>query len=283
MLAAMVSLSLMNVVLRQIAGQLHSTQIVTMRHIFSIMIVLLWASYLAKGIPSFNSNRMSGHFWRATFGILAMELWFYAVSIMHVTLATAISFITPIFSTILAMFFLGEIPGIRRWSAIITGFIGMLIILRPDTGNIDTGVWVAIAASLFMAGSGVMVKSLTRSEAPETIVFYMSVFMLLWSIPFSVPFWQSFSFYHLYMVFIISFFSTVAHLCMTRAFVRAELVLLMPFDFTRLIFTSIFAYLLLGETLDSNMVIGSAVIVSSTVYITYRETKLKKSAISQEQ
>ncbi len=276
MLGAMFGLSAMNVALRMLSSDMHPTQIVVLRHICSIAIVLVWSAWVMRGIPRFYSKRMSGHFWRATFGICAMEMWFYSISIMNITLATALSFITPIFSTILAIVFLGEKAGIRRWGAIITGFIGMLIILRPDISGISSAGWIVIGASLLMAGSGVMVKSLTSSESAETIVFYMSLFMLLWSIPVAIPFWQPFTIPQFGMAFIIALCSTVAHLFMARAFVRTELVVLAPFDFTRLIFTAVLAYIFFGEIVDSHTLAGSTVIVASAVYIAHREAKHKK-------
>jgi|CXWL01.1.fsa_nt_gi drug/metabolite transporter (DMT)-like permease len=276
MLVAMFCLSAMNVALRMLSTDLHSTQIVVLRHICSIVIVLVWSAWLMRGIPHFYSKRMSGHFWRATFGICAMEMWFYSISIMNITLVTALSFITPIFSTILAIIFLGEKAGIRRWGAVITGFIGMLIILRPDISGVSNAGWIVIGASILMAGSGVMVKSLTSSESPETIVFYMSLFMLLWSIPIAIPYWQTFNSSQFAMAFIIALCSTIAHLCMARAFVRTELVVLAPFDFTRLIFTAVLAYIFFGETVDAHTLTGSAVIVASAVYIAHREAKKKK-------
>lgn len=284
MLAAMFCLSAMNVVLRMLsdASGMHSTQLVVLRHACSIVIVVIWSAFLVRGIPSFYSQRMSGHFWRAAFGICAMEMWFYSVTIMPITFVTALSFTTPIFSTIFAIIFLKEKAGIRRWAAIITGFIGMLIILRPDVTGISNEGWIVITASVLMAGSGIMVKSLTSSETPEIIVFYMSVFMLILSIPVAIPFWHSFTLAQLGMAFILSIFSSAAHLLMARAFFRAEMVVLMPFDFTRLIFTALLAYQFFGETIDAHTIIGSLVIAASAVYIAHRESKSKKS-ISQEQ
>lgn len=255
---------------------MHFTQIVVLRHFCSIAIVLAWSAFLARGLPNFSSRRMSGHFWRATFGICAMEMWFYAITIMPLTIATALSFSTPIFSTILAIIFLGEKAGIRRWSAIMTGFVGMLIILRPDINGMSNEGWIVIGASLLMAGTGVMVKSLTSSEKPETIVFYMSVFMLIWSLPPALPYWQAFTPRQFGLAFIIALCSTAAHLLLARAFVRTDMVVLMPFDFMRLVFTAILAYLFFGEMVDSYTILGSAVIVISTVYIAHREARKKK-------
>lgn len=278
MLSAMFCLSSMNVALRMISGEggLDSTQIVVFRHIWSIVIIMMWAIFLKMKLSDFKSNRLNGHFWRATFGIIAMQLWFYSISIMSINMATALSFTTPIFSTILAIIFLGEKAGFRRWAAIVTGFIGMLIILRPDVNGVSNSGWIVIAASLLMAGSGVMVKSLTSSESAETIVFYMSVFMLLWSVPVAMPFWRPFTLYQLGISFVVALCSTAAHLFMARAFMRAELVKLMPLDFTRLVFTAILAYIFFDETIDSQTICGSAVIVASAVYIGHREAKRSK-------
>ena len=278
MLGAMFCLSAMNVALRMLAvdSDMHFTQLVVLRHICSIAIVVVWAALLVRGIPSFYSQRMSGHFWRATFGICAMEMWFYSITIMPITFATALSFTTPIFSTIFAIIFLREKAGIRRWAAIFTGFIGMLIILRPDISGVSNDGWIVIVASVLMAGSGIMVKSLTSSESPETMVFYMSIFMLVWSIPPAIPFWQSFTLSQLGIAFVVALFSTAAHLLMARAFARTEMVVLVPFDFTRLIFTVLLAYQFLGETIDVHTITGSFVIVASTVYIARREAKAKR-------
>jgi drug/metabolite transporter (DMT)-like permease len=280
MVASMFFLSAMNTALQMLGNNLHSTQIVVFRQLWSIIIVVVWAAWLARGKPDFSTKRLRGHFWRATFGISAMELWFHSITIMPMTLATAISFTTPIFSTICAIIFLGEKAGIRRWSAILAGFAGMLIILRPDVGGIDANAWFVIGASMLMAVSGIMVKSLTDSEPPETIVFYMALFMLPWSVAPSIPFWKAFTGHDLWMAFIIAFCSTVAHLFMARAFKRAELVVLIPFDFTRLIFTAGLAYVFFGETIDSATALGALVIVASTVYIAHREALHKRKQAS---
>ena len=280
MLIAMFGMSAMNVALRMMAGGLHSTQIVVMRHIWSIIIVFVWAMCLCRGVPKFSSIRLKGHFWRATFGIAAMEMWFYSVTIMPLNIVTALSFTMPIFSTIFAIIFLKERAGIRRWSAIFTGFIGMLIILRPDVSGISNAGWIVIASSILMAGSGTMVKSLTSSESPENIVFYMALFMLIWSIPVAIPYWQAFSLHDIFIVFIVALCGTIGHLCMARAFVRTELVVLMPLDFTRLIWTAILAYIIFGETIDTQTIIGTMVIFASTVYITHRESRKKEMASS---
>ena len=281
MLAAMFFMSCMNVVLRNMAGEMHSTQIVLFRHLFCIILVCVWTGFLHRGIPRFPTKRLKGHFWRALCGIIAMEMWFYSVTIMSINVVTALSFTMPIFSAIFAIIFLGEKAGVRRWVAIFMGFIGVLIILRPDVSGVSNAGWFVIASSFLMAASGTMVKSLTSSESPETIAFYMAIFMLIGSIPFAIPYWQDFSSIELVQILLLSLFATAAHLFMARAFAQTEMVVLMPIDFTRLVFTAILAYFLFGETIDAQTATGAAIIASSTIYIAHREAKRKQKHLIQ--
>jgi drug/metabolite transporter (DMT)-like permease len=276
MIASMAGFSAMMAIIRELSASMHPTQMVLLRNILSLFITLLWCIYLQGRIPVFKTSRMGNHFWRATVGIISMELWFYSITVMPITLATALSFTTPIFSTIIAIIFLRERAGLHRWGAIIAGFLGVLIILRPDVHGISSSALIVLIASFMMGVSGVLVKTLTRTETPETIVFYMTLFMIPWSLFPALMYWQDISAYQWWLVFWIAFFSTLSHLTMTRAFKRADLVTLMPFDFTRLIFVSILAFIFFGETLDAKTVLGSLVIVAATVYIAHREARQHK-------
>lgn len=278
MLLSMLGFSAMTAVIGLLADSMPSTQMVFLRNILSLFIVIFWTAALHRGRPSFKTTRLMGHFWRASVGTVAMQLWFYSLGVMPITLATALSFTTPIFSVILAILFLGERAGIRRWCAIMAGFAGVLIMLRPDIHGINTAAIIVLISSFCMAISGALVKHLTRTEPPETIVFFMSLFMIAWSLPTGLAHWQPFTSWQFFLVFLIALFSTVAHLLMTRAFMRADLVVLMPFDFTRLIFTAALAYLFFGEVVDAQTITGAAVIVAATVYIAHREARKKKSA-----
>ncbi len=277
MLLSMLTFSAMNTAIRSLAGTIPSSELVFLRNVFSLLLAVLWQAALMRGLPRFKTTRLFGHFWRATAGICAMEAWFYALTLLPLTVATALSFTTPVFSTIVAILFLGEKAGIRRWSAIAASFVGMLIILRPGTDSMSPDAAFVIFSSIMMAIAGNMVKSLTRTESPETIVFFMALFMVPWSalpgiFPGGSP-WQEVPFHQLSIVFLVAFLSTASHLLLARAYRRADMVMLMPFDFTRLIFTAIFAYLLFGETLDGPTIFGSLIIVASTVYIAHREAR----------
>jgi drug/metabolite transporter (DMT)-like permease len=276
MLISMALFSAMNACIRLLAPEMHSTQMVLLRNIMSLVLIIIWQIVLHHGLPRFPTTRLTGHFWRATIGIGAMELWFYSITLLPLTLATALSFTTPIFSTIIAIMFLREKAGIRRWCAIMIGFIGMLIILRPGVSDISGDALFVIGSSLMMGIAGVLVKTLTRTEPPETIVFYMALFMIPWAMIPGILHWQPVSVHALGLIFLIAFFSTAAHLLMARAYMRADMVMLMPFDFSRLVFTAILAYFLFNETMDIPTITGALIITASSVYIAHREAKKKK-------
>ncbi len=277
MLFSMACFAAMNIIIRSMAGEIHSTQMVFIRNTMSLLFVVSLAAIQQRGRPHFPTARLSGHIGRGMAGLIAMQLWFHSVTIMPVTLVTALSFTTPIFATIFAILFLGERAGIRRWSALFTSFIGVLLILRPDTGAVDAKVFFVLAASLAMAVAGTFVKSLSRTEPPETIVFYMVMVMTPLSLPLALYHWQPLSAHQLLMLVLIAVLSTTAQLMMARAYRRAEMVVLLPIDFTRLIFTSLFAYLFFGEILDSHAWLGAGIIVCSTLYIAHREATIKRS------
>jgi drug/metabolite transporter (DMT)-like permease len=279
MLLSMACFATMNVVIRLVADTMHPTQIVLLRNILSFALVVAWTMMLHQGMPRVSTRRLKGHFWRASIGFVAMETWFYSITIMPLTVATALSFTTPIFSTIFAILFLREQAGVRRWAAIACGFVGILVILRPDVNAVGGPAALVLFSSAIMAVAGVLVKTLTRTESPETIVFYMALFMIPWSLFPALPHLSSVDAYQFWLIFLIALFSTAAHLMMTRAFKRVDMVVLMPFDFTRLVFTAILAYLVFGEVMDDNTVLGALIIVASTVYIAHRETRAKKEAV----
>lgn len=274
MTLSMAGFACMAVVIRLLSTEMHPTLMVFLRNLIGLFIVLTWSAYLQKTVPKFPTLRLRSHFWRATAGLVAMELSFYALTIMPLTLATALSFATPIFSTLFAIFFLGEKAGIRRWGAILVGFAGIWVILHPDESGIHIEASIVLLASALTAVAGVLVKSLTRTESPETIVYYMALFMVPWSFFPAMFHWQEITPYQWWLVFLIAFFSTGAHLLLTRAFMRADMVVLMPFEFTRLLFIAVLAYIFIGETMDGYTLAGSLLIIASAAYSAHREASL---------
>lgn len=208
---------------------------------------------------------------RILLGTAGMILWFYVLKIMPLTEATAISYIAPLFSAMAAILFLHERVDKYRTIALIFGFIGVIIIIRPGIEVVKIGALLAIVVSAIWAIIDIVTKMQTRSEKLSTQTFYITLFISLLSFPLAVPVWQAptmqqwVSLMILGLIFLFNFFAIF------QAYRYADLTLLLPFDFSRLLFTLLFAYLLFGEVMDIWSGVGAIVILSSAVIVTRQE------------
>lgn len=275
MLGSMAWFSVMNIFIRMMTFEMDTMQIVFLRNVCSTLILLPWVAY--NGFQIIRTNRITSHFWRSGLGVIGMQAWFYAISLMPLNDATALSFIAPILGAVLAILVLKERAGWHRWSAIIVGFIGAMIIIQPGSnGGLVWESLIVIFAAFFWAAAGILVKSLSQTEPTTRIVFYMSVFMMLMAAPPMFWVWQTPTWEQMAIIFAIAVASTGAHVCLVNAYARADVVALMPFDFSRLIFTAILTWLVFDESSGINVWIGAAIIISSAIYIAHREALKKR-------
>ena len=278
MIGSTAAFSAMNLGTRLLADDgMHSTQIVFLRNLISIFMVLPFLWHYGKNLmPPKTTCKL--HFWRNFIGIVGMQLWFYAMTQMPLNDATALSFTAPLFTTIIAVLIFKETIGIHRVAALMVGFLGVLVILRPsaEVGVNPMALTVLVATTLWGTTSNI-VKSLSAVEPSWRIIFVMTILMTLFSAPVALPWWQPVVGWTpwLFLSFIAAT-SLMAHYCMVLAFARADLVTLMPLDFTRLVFTAILAYFFLGEHIDFYTGLGAAIIVTSCVYIAWREKLRRK-------
>ena len=268
----------MSTLIRYVSVALPPAEVVFLRNFLSMLLLLPVIAYYGR--QAFATARLGRHFWRALVGLVGMELWFHALSVMPLNEATALSYISPIFATIFAVLLLREKIGPWRIAAIIIGFCGALLILRPDPDiGMKPGALLTVAAAMMWALAGIVVKTLTTTDPPWRIVAYMSIFMSLLSFPPALMRWQGFGMEMFWPLAGIAVFSTAAQLCMVSAFARAPMVVLAPFDFMRLVFTSFLAYMVFDERLDALTALGAAIIVGSSVIITWRERRKKHAAL----
>lgn len=268
--------SAMNLFIRFASAHLHTTEMVFLRNLFSVGLLCPWVMY--RGSQILRTEKFTSHFWRGTVGTIGMQMWFYCVTSLPLSEATALSFTAPILTTIFAVMFLKERAGLHRWVAVGIGFLGALVIIQPNPHNMNWDMLIVPCATSMWAIAGLLVKSLTRTEPANRIVFYMALVMTVWSAPLAIWFWKTPTLQEMLLVLGISVASTGAHLCLVRAYALTEVVILMPFDFCRLIFTSLFAYLAFGEVADRWTWTGAAIIVSSAAYIAHREFHHRKRA-----
>ncbi len=263
--------SAMSAGVREISGELHATLIVTLRCLFTLIMLIPWA--LKNHSTGIRTQRIWAHARRGSLGAVGMIGWTYCLTIMPFAHATALSFTAPLFTTLFAILVLREHADWHRWSALFVGFAGTLIIIRPDAQGFEWNALLVMVTTSLWAITGLFVKSLSRTEPAMRMVFYMNFFMFLMAAPFGFYHWQVPSLHAVVIMLVIACCSIVMHFSMARAYSLAPVVSLMPFDFTRLISTTAFAYLLFGEKSDAVSWIGAGVILAAAVYIARRDVK----------
>lgn len=279
MIGSTACFSLMNAFIRLISADIDTTVIVFWRNFLCIFLLLPFMLHMGHRTgcikSAFRTGRISSHIARASIGIIGMETWFHSVSILPLNQATALSYTAPLFTTLFAAVYLHEKITKPRMLALVIGFLGAMVILRPDPEHFDVrALWVMFATSMW-AIAGMLVKSLTRTEPAIRIVFYMSFFMSLLAVPLALFHWEWPTLYQWGVMLLVASASLGAQLFLARAYALAEVSSLMPYDFGRLIFTALYAYILFGETSDFTSWIGAAIIIGSAVIITRREARRK--------
>lgn len=273
MLLATLALTSMHALVRFLSAEMHAFEITFFRNLFGLLVMT--PLMFRAGLTELKSRQPRLQLLRSCFGILAMALWFYGLSIVPIAEATALSFTAAIFGSIAAALFLRERMRLRRWTAVITGFVGALIILRPGLQTVQQGAWIVLASSLFWALALVTVKRLSSTDSIVCIVTWNSVLLTFFSLPLALPVWVTPTLAQFGWLLLIGLLATLGHLAMTNAFRLADASAVFPVDFTRLLWASLLGFLLFAEWPDATTWIGGVVIFASTTYITLRERRLK--------
>jgi drug/metabolite transporter (DMT)-like permease len=269
MIAASVAFAGMNVVIRWTSDELHSFQIVFFRNLFGLMWMAPWL--IRFGRQGLGTRRIGFYVVRSLFGLVGMLGSFWAVSHMPLASATALSFTAPLFATIGAAIFLHEKVRIRRWTATLLGFAGMLVILRPGVGAFDLDAAAALVAAAASACTILIVKSLSRTEPPSAIYIWMVLFLAPMSLPTAIWVWRWPSPEAWGLMLLLGLLGTIGHLCVTRAYAKADATAVLPFDYLRLPCVALAGFVLFAEAPDVWVFVGTAIIGSSSVYIAWRE------------
>lgn len=244
-------------------------QVVFFRNVFGLLAVMPWL--YRQGFSALHTQRLHLHVVRALFGISAMVLWFTTLSLMPLAEATALSFTAPIFTSILAVFFLREVMHRHRWTAIVMGFLGALIIIRPGVAALNPVAILAIVTALVWGSSTVLLKFMSRGETTSAIVIYLPLFLTPISLLPALIVWQWPSLELWGVAILFGAVGTAGHVCLTRALTVADATSIMPFDYLRLPFVAVIAYAAFGEVADIWVWLGGGLIAGSAIYIAKRE------------
>ena len=247
------------------------------RFFLGLVIIL---PYIVKNKDAvLKTTHLKQHFLRAILGLPAMLIYFSALVLLPIEKLTAISFVVPLIVTILAVFFLGEKIYIYRTLALVLGFSGMLIILRPGLIEISIGVYMALFSSLLWSIVIIITKKISKDDSAITILSYQSLYMTIFCFIVALFFWETPSTKTIIYLILSALSGTVLHLALNHAYKLVDVSMTQPYSFLNLVFASIVGYFIFSETPDLFTWIGASVIFIGIFIISYREMKLDKEII----
>ncbi|MED5531246.1 MAG: DMT family transporter [Pseudomonadota bacterium] len=259
--------------LRYLDESLPSVQVAFIRYLFGLAIIFPFAAQELKlrnlKIPIIK------HGIRGTLHGFGVVLWFYSVSQITLSQVTAISYLTPIFTTIGAIIVFKERLTKQRFLAILTAIIGAILILRPGLEVISAGKSAQLFSTLLLAASYLITKNLTKTEGTFLIVFMLNLFATLTLLPFALLIWISPSVIDLGLVLTIAILASFGHYFVTKAVALAPLSVTQPVIFLQLIWSTLIGLLIFGEPIDLLIIIGGGFIVLAITQIAYSEKQTK--------
>jgi len=237
---------------------------------------------IGPGIASIRTTRLGMHASRTLVGVTGMFLNFGAVILLPLAEVTTIGFTVPIFATILSVLFLGERPGMHRWLAVLVGFMGVLVIINPGgshAGISQFGLGVAMAGAIVTSFVSLLLRQIGRTEAPTTTVFYFAALSLPPLMVAMVFYGQWHDAGTMAILVLMGIAGGVAQLCMTSSLRWGPVSLVLPMDYSTLLWSTLFGWMLWSNWPGPTTWIGAAIIAGSSFYIAWRERIRRRTTV----
>lgn len=274
MIGAICSFSAMAVAGREVSFALDTFEIMLFRSIVGVIIVI--SAALTFGTwRQINRQQFGLHFARNLAHFIGQNLWFYAVTVIPLAQVFALEFTSPIWVILLSPLLLGERLTLVRAIAALMGFVGILIVARPDITGLNTGVIMAATSAIFFAFTIIFTKRLTRTQSITCILFYLTVLQLIFGLimagydgDITLPDATT-----LPWLLLIGMAGLLAHFCITNALAIAPATVVIPIDFIRLPVIAIIGMLVYAEAVDIWVFVGAAVIFAGNYLNIWVETR----------
>ena len=263
---------LMHSAVKYLSKEVHIFEIAFFR--CALVIFVLAPVIIQQGKTIFKTRQPKMQFLRIITNSVAMLCFFYGISTTPLAQLTTLGFTVPIFATILAVIFMKEKIRLRRTTALIIGFIGTIVVMRPDI-SIELGALLIIFSSFLWSICLIFIKKLTQTDSAVTISLYFGIGMIPATFILAFPVMEAIDMRQFTILIFIAITGTLAQTIMNTALKKGELALLLPFDFLRLIWSVLIGYVLFAEEPTFTLWIGGFLIIGSTTYIAWREAKLK--------
>ncbi len=274
MVVSTLAFASMHTTIKHVSGEVDTFIIVFFRNLFGF--VALTPLFVRHGLSPLRTRRIKTHALRVAINFASMAMFFYALSITPLAEVAALTFSAPIFATFLAIFFFKETVGIGRWCAILVGFAGTVVVLRPGFETVSTGALLAIGAALLWGSAIMIIKDLSRTDSALTVTAYMVLLLIPISLVPALYVWEWPSWGQLGWLSLIGLFGSIGHLLLNMALRQAPTNVVMPIDFARLIWVAAFGFVLFGEVPDIFVWIGGAMIFASGLWIAHGENAKRK-------
>ena len=258
----------------------HLLELIFWRQFITLPIMLAWAM-LAGGLVMLKTARPKAHALRAAYGVVGMLLNFGGVILLPLAEATTLSYTGPIFAVLLSIVLLKEAVGVWRWSAVIAGFAGIIIIAQPGTGAIPlTGAMVALGGAFMIALIAIQIRDLGRTEAPMVIVFWFALATVLVTAPALPLVHQPLSGEQWLLLLGIGLFGTWGQVFITMALRFGEVSSVIVMDYSSLIWAALFGWLIFSDLPTPGVWLGAPFVIGSGIVITWRERVLRKARLA---
>jgi drug/metabolite transporter (DMT)-like permease len=271
----------MSVLVRYLGERYPVGQVVFYRSAFAIVPVVIIYAWRGELIAAIRIGRPIAHLGRGMTAVGAMFCNFSALARLPVVDATAISFVSPLMTVALSAIFLAERVRIYRWSAVIVGFAGVLVMLGPHlnlglsgSSGAAVGAALGLAGAFFAACSTVQTRALTKSETTSSIVLYFSLIcaivgLMTWPFGWLTPSWAE-----LAALIVIGIFGGLAHIFLTESYRLAQASLVAPFDYTSMLWALVLGFLVFGEVPNVLVFVGAGIIAGAGLFVIWRERQL---------
>jgi drug/metabolite transporter (DMT)-like permease len=276
MLGSTLFFGLMAVAIRLASDTLHAFEIAFFRNFFGLAAALPLLFRHGPGLM--RTEQLPRYFTRCVIGVLSMFCSFWAIGHLPLAQAVSLSYSTPLFVTIAAVWLLQEQVRARRWAAVIVGFAGVMVIVRPGSDGFTAGTLVALSAAVLSGLVSIQIKQLSRTEPADRIVFWTTLLWVPLSLGPALFVWQWPHGITWLWVAAAGLLGTGGHMLWTRALKLGDVSALTPISFMQLPVVAVFAYFLFAEKLDRWTVLGAGIIFAANAYIAHREAQLARRA-----
>lgn len=271
MVAAGLLFAVSHTTIKHVTQEMHPLEAVFFRNLYALafMIPMFWRSRR----NGFRTQHLNLHLFRGVLQCAAVMGMFVGLSLIPLAEATALSFTSPLFVAIGATLVFGEAAPLRRWLAIFAGFAGMLLIIRPGFAEISIGAWFMIGSAVLFAITKMMAKSLARTDSTPVIVAYVSFVMTPLALVAALFVWRWPTLTEMFWLTVIGVVATGAQLLLVQAYRHADMTVVEPLSFVRLVWAALLGFLIFSEFPDFWVWAGAAVIFLASISLARGESR----------